>query len=261
MSKRSDLHFGIKTRQYFAYEDLLHVWQEADTLPLIEHAWLFDHPMPIGSMDSRGPCLDGWTLLAALAAQTRRLRLGLLVASNVNQTPPWLAKRAATVDIISHGRLECGLGAGGAQREQEAYGTDFFPAAQRIGRLSETCEMIRRLWTEPTVDLRGGTTASLRRVANRNPCRSHILLLSLVPGVNNLPCAWSLDMLISGMAQAPPKRFNTRVVSLTAIVLKSGATRQRSLAQQKSLSTPRRTQQSSANVLGTTLQQEQHISC
>ena len=155
MRKRSHLHFGIKTKQYFPYEDILRVWQEADTLPSIEHAWLFDHPMPIGSMDSRGPCLDGWTLLAALAAQSKRLRLGLLVASNVNQTPPWLAKRAATVDIISHGRLEFGLGAGGTQREHEAYGTDFFPAAQRIGRLSETCEVIRHMWTEPTVDFEG----------------------------------------------------------------------------------------------------------
>lgn len=155
MKKSNQLHFGIKTKQYFPYEAILQVWQEADTLPLIEHAWLFDHPMPIGSMDPGGPCLDGWTLLTALAAQTRRLRLGLLVASNVNQTPPWLAKRAATVDIISGGRLEFGLGAGGTRREHDAYGTDFFPAAQRIGRLSEACEIIRRLWTEPMLNFEG----------------------------------------------------------------------------------------------------------
>ncbi|HEY6542994.1 MAG TPA: LLM class flavin-dependent oxidoreductase [Ktedonobacteraceae bacterium] len=150
------LHFGIKTTQYSSsYDDILHVWQEADTLPSIEHAWLFDHPMPIGRADPAGPCLDGWTLLAALAAQTKRLRLGLMVASNVNQTPPWLAKRAATVDIISHGRLEFGLGAGGGEREHTAYGTDLFPAGERVRRLGEACEIIRRLWTEPVVNFEG----------------------------------------------------------------------------------------------------------
>ncbi len=149
------LHFGIKTTQYFAYEDILRVWQEADTLPNIEHAWLFDHPMPIMRADPAGPCLDGWTLLAALAAQTKRLRLGLMVASNVNQTPPWLAKRAATVDIISHGRLEFGLGAGGVEREHTAYGTDLFQAGELVRRLGESCEIIRRMWTEPVVDFEG----------------------------------------------------------------------------------------------------------
>ena len=149
------LHFGIKTTQYFSYEDILCVWQEADTVSSIEHAWLFDHPMPIGRADPGGPCLDGWTLLAALAAQTKRLRLGLMVASNANQSPALLAKRAATLDIISHGRLEFGLGAGGVEREHTAYGTDFFPAGERIRRLGEACEIIRRMWTEPIVNFEG----------------------------------------------------------------------------------------------------------
>ena len=155
MTDSQKLHFGIKTTQYFSYEDILRVWQEADTVSSIEHAWLFDHPMPIGRADPGGPCLDGWTLLAALAAQTRRLRLGLMVASNANQSPALLAKRAATLDIISHGRLEFGLGAGGVEREHTAYGTDFFPAGERIRRLGEACEIIRRMWTEPIVNFEG----------------------------------------------------------------------------------------------------------
>jgi F420-dependent oxidoreductase-like protein len=155
MTDSQKLHFGIKTTQYFSYEDILRVWQEADILSSIEHAWLFDHPMPIGRSDLGGPCLDGWTLLAALAAQTRRLRLGLMVASNANQSPALLAKRAATLDIISHGRLEFGLGAGGVEREHTAYGTDFFPAGERIRRLGEACEIIRRMWTEPIVNFEG----------------------------------------------------------------------------------------------------------
>jgi alkanesulfonate monooxygenase SsuD/methylene tetrahydromethanopterin reductase-like flavin-dependent oxidoreductase (luciferase family) len=155
MTDGHTLHFGIKTTQYSSYEDILHVWQEADTLPTIEHAWLFDHPMPIGRADPSGPCLDGWTLLAALATQTKRIRLGLLVASNANQTPALLAKRAATLDIISQGRLEFGLGAGGNEREHTAYGTDLFLARERVQRLGEACEIIRRMWTEPVVDFEG----------------------------------------------------------------------------------------------------------
>jgi alkanesulfonate monooxygenase SsuD/methylene tetrahydromethanopterin reductase-like flavin-dependent oxidoreductase (luciferase family) len=155
MNGRRPLHFGIKTTQYIPYVDILRIWQEAESLPVLEHAWLFDHPMPIGRADPAGPCLDGWTVLAALAAQTQRLRLGLMVASNANQTPALLAKRAATVDVVSQGRLEFGLGAGGVEREHLAYGTDFFPAAERVRRLGEACEIIRRLWTEPVVDFEG----------------------------------------------------------------------------------------------------------
>jgi alkanesulfonate monooxygenase SsuD/methylene tetrahydromethanopterin reductase-like flavin-dependent oxidoreductase (luciferase family) len=149
------LHFGIKTTQYFAYDDILRVWQEADSVPAIEHAWLFDHPMPIGRADPSGPCLDGWTLLTALAAQTTRLRLGLMVASNANQTPMQLAKRAATVDIVAHGRLEFGIGVGGNEREHTAYGTDLFPAGERVRRLDEACQIITRMWTEPVVTFAG----------------------------------------------------------------------------------------------------------
>ena len=93
------------------YHDVLRVWREADAIPEIEHAWLFDHLMPIGG-DPSGPTYEGWTLLSALAAQTERLRLGLLVTSNRFRPPAMLAKIAATVDIVSGGRLDFGIGAG-----------------------------------------------------------------------------------------------------------------------------------------------------
>ncbi len=150
------IHFGLKTTQYFPYADILRVWLEADTLPLIEHAWLFDHPMPIGRSAPSNSCLDGWTTLTALAAQTKRLRLGLLVTSNANQTPQQLAKRAATLDVISNGRLELGLGAGGGvEREHTGYGIEIFSGAERVRRLDEACQIIRRMWTEPSVDFEG----------------------------------------------------------------------------------------------------------
>ncbi len=145
--------FGIMTApMQVDYADILRVWLEADTVPQIENAWLFDHLMPIGG-DPNGPIHEGWTLLSALAAQTQRLRLGLLVTSNRFRPPAMLAKIAATVDIVSGGRLEFGIGAGSrpsapvARREYEANGLPFHDAAYAVGALAEACAVIRRLWT------------------------------------------------------------------------------------------------------------------
>jgi alkanesulfonate monooxygenase SsuD/methylene tetrahydromethanopterin reductase-like flavin-dependent oxidoreductase (luciferase family) len=146
--------FGIATApQQVSYHDVLRVWREADTIPQIEHAWLFDHLMPIGG-DRDGPILEGWTLLSALAAQTGRLRLGVLVTSNRFRPPAMLAKIAATVDIVSGGRLDFGIGVGSrpghplARREYEAYGLPFHDSADAVGSLAEACTVIRRLWAE-----------------------------------------------------------------------------------------------------------------
>ncbi len=135
------------------YHDIVRVWLEADAIPEIEHAWLYDHLMPIGG-DPSGPTYEGWTLLSALAAQTRRLRLGLLVTSNRFRPPAMLAKIAATVDIVSGGRLDFGIGAGSrpghplARREYDAHGLPYQSSADAVGSLAEACTVIRRLWTE-----------------------------------------------------------------------------------------------------------------
>ena len=146
--------FGIMTApMQVAYQDVLRVWREADAIPEIEHAWLFDHLMPIGG-DPGGPTYEGWTLLSALATQTERLRLGLLVTSNRFRPPAMLAKIATTVDIVSGGRLDFGIGAGSrpshplARREYEAHGLPYDDFAHSVGSLAEACAVIRRLWTE-----------------------------------------------------------------------------------------------------------------
>jgi alkanesulfonate monooxygenase SsuD/methylene tetrahydromethanopterin reductase-like flavin-dependent oxidoreductase (luciferase family) len=154
MPPTSHPRFGILTApMQVDYHDVLRVWREADTIPEIEHAWLFDHLMPIGG-DPDGPIHEGWTLLSALAAQTQRLRLGLLVTSNRFRPPAMLAKIAATVDIVSGGRLDFGIGAGSrpshplAKREYDAHGLPFHDAAHAVESLAEACTVIRRLWTE-----------------------------------------------------------------------------------------------------------------
>jgi alkanesulfonate monooxygenase SsuD/methylene tetrahydromethanopterin reductase-like flavin-dependent oxidoreductase (luciferase family) len=146
--------FGIMTApMQVEYHDVLRVWREADAIEEIEHAWLFDHLMPIGG-DPNGPIFEGWTLLAALAAQTERIRLGLLVTSNRFRPPAMLAKIATTVDIVSGGRLDFGVGVGSrpsppqARREYAAYGLPFLDVPDAVGSLAEGLTVIRRLWTE-----------------------------------------------------------------------------------------------------------------
>ncbi len=146
--------FGIMTAPtQVGYDDLVRVWREADEVPEIEHAWLFDHLMPIFG-DPDGPAFEGWTLLAALAAQTRRLRLGVMVTSNRFRPPALLAKIATTVDIVSDGRLDFGIGVGSrphppaAWREYPAHGLPFHDPAQAVASLAEACALIKRLWTE-----------------------------------------------------------------------------------------------------------------
>jgi alkanesulfonate monooxygenase SsuD/methylene tetrahydromethanopterin reductase-like flavin-dependent oxidoreductase (luciferase family) len=146
--------FGIATApQRVDYADLLRVWCEADAIPEIEHAWLFDHLMPIGG-DRLGPIFEGWTLLSALAAQTNRVRLGLLVTSNRFRPPAVLAKIATTVDVVSDGRLDFGIGAGSrtsvpqARGEYDAYGLPYVDFADSVDALAEACTVIKRLWSE-----------------------------------------------------------------------------------------------------------------
>ncbi|WP_208052724.1 LLM class flavin-dependent oxidoreductase [Allobranchiibius sp. GilTou38] len=146
--------FGIMTPPMnVGYDDLLRVWREADDIPAVEHAWLFDHLMPIGG-DLDGPIFEGWTLLSALAAQTSRLRLGLMVTSNRFRPPAVLAKIATTVDIVSGGRLDFGIGAGSrpsvpiARREYVAHGLPYHDSAHAVGSLAEACTIIRQLWTQ-----------------------------------------------------------------------------------------------------------------
>ena len=151
--------FGIKTSQSnLTYDEILRTWLEAEDVPVFEHAWLWDHLVPLRGQPN-GAALEAWTLLAALAAQTRRLRLGVIATSNRIRPPAVLAKMAATVDVLSGGRLIFGIGAGGSavadpagrqmvHREYDAYGIDVVPPAEAVAALSEACVIARRLWTE-----------------------------------------------------------------------------------------------------------------
>src|SRR6476469_7150665 len=118
------MRFAFKTaNQHTTWNDVLAVWQAADEIELFESGWNFDHFYPI-SGDTSGPCFEGWTMLASLAQATRRLRLGTLVTGIHYRHPAVLAKMTSTLDIISNGRLELGIGAGWNEEESGAYGIE-----------------------------------------------------------------------------------------------------------------------------------------
>jgi alkanesulfonate monooxygenase SsuD/methylene tetrahydromethanopterin reductase-like flavin-dependent oxidoreductase (luciferase family) len=164
-----DVTFGLKTSpMHTSYAAILRAWQQADEVPEIEHAWLWDHMLPL-SGPKDGPVFEGWTLLSALAAQTQRLRLGLLVTNNQIRQPAVLGKIASTVDVISGGRLIVGLGAGGTLpagtprtpdqhpglTEYLAYGLPVTTPSEGLGRLAETITILRRMFTEDVFDFEG----------------------------------------------------------------------------------------------------------
>src|ERR1039457_2935725 len=149
------MRFAFKTApQNTTWPDILAVWKEADDIAIFESGWTFDHFYPIFS-DSAGPCLEGWTTLAALAAATRRLRLGALVTGIHYRHPAVLANMAATLDIVSGGRLELGIGAGWNEEESGAYGISVGTPKERSDRFEEACEVIIGLLSDDTTSFRG----------------------------------------------------------------------------------------------------------
>jgi F420-dependent oxidoreductase-like protein len=150
------MRYAIKTApQMTTWDAMLQVWQAADAIDLFESAWNFDHFEPILGQDRSGPCLEGWTTLAALAQATTRIRVGCMVTGMPYRHPAVLANMAATVDRISGGRLELGLGAGWNQAEADAYGIELPPLRERFDRFDEGCEVIIGLLTQERLDFAG----------------------------------------------------------------------------------------------------------
>lgn len=119
-----------------------------------DHAWLVDHLLDTDGPPER-PCLEAWTLLAAIAASTSRIRIGVLVSSNTFRHPSLLAKEAVTVDQVSGGRLILGLGTGWHVDEHRRYGFDLPPAVERVDRFEEAVEVLVRLQQEPRLTFHG----------------------------------------------------------------------------------------------------------
>lgn len=154
MTAKRRMEFGIQTGpQHASYDQILAVWQLVEREGF-DHAWTFDHFIPIFS-NPEGPCLEGWTTLTALMAQVPRLRGGTLVTGNSYRHPALLANIAATLDVVTSGRVEMGIGAGWWEMEYRAYGYDYPHVSERIYALEESVQVMKALWTEKRADFSG----------------------------------------------------------------------------------------------------------
>jgi F420-dependent oxidoreductase-like protein len=142
------MRFGIQTSiNNVTWSELADMWRFLDTETQFYSAWTFDHFVPPGAgQDINGSCFEGWSSLAALAAITSRIRLGCLVTGVTYREPAVLAKMAATVDHISNGRLEFGIGAAWHEPEHAMYGIPFPPVRERQDRLEEAVQLIKLLF-------------------------------------------------------------------------------------------------------------------
>ncbi len=147
------MRFAIFTGLGGEWADVLALWRHLDATGW-DAACVTDHFMP-NTRDRAGDTLECWSTLASLAAVTSRLRVGTIVSGNTYRHPAVLAKMAANVDIVSGGRLICGMGAGWQENEHRAYGIPFHTMRQRLEMLDEACEVLQSLWTRDRTTFAG----------------------------------------------------------------------------------------------------------
>ncbi len=135
------------------YETMTRVGQEAERLGF-DSIWLYDHfhTVPVPTLETTFEC---WTSTAGLARDTTTIRIGQMVTCNNYRNPALLAKIASTVDVMSHGRLDFGIGAGWYEHEYNAYGYPFPDGPERLRMLREALQIIKAMWTEDYATFEG----------------------------------------------------------------------------------------------------------
>jgi F420-dependent oxidoreductase-like protein len=182
---RARARFSVQPAQQFVptWPALVALCREAERLGY-DSAYTFDHLTSVAIMtDPFDPSLEAWTALAALAAETNRIRLGALVTCNTYRHPGVLAKMATTVDVISGGRLDFGIGSGWYAPEHQMYGIPFRTAAERCAMLDEALTVIRRVWTEREASFAGRFYTLAAAIAEPKPVqRPHPPILVAASG-------------------------------------------------------------------------------
>jgi F420-dependent oxidoreductase-like protein len=174
-SPRPAVHFGVMLPQFGVPWSLAREVAHAADEAGFDSVWAVDHMVGIPLEDDA--IFEAWTEITAIAALTRRVRLGHLVLC-VNYRPPaLLAKMAATLDVVSDGRLILGLGAGWHQPEYEQYGYAFPPIATRLAQLDETLQILRAMWTEERTTFAGRHFRVERAVCNPKPVQARLPIL------------------------------------------------------------------------------------
>jgi F420-dependent oxidoreductase-like protein len=166
---------SAKIAPVFDYDLLERFWTDTDELGY-HGVWNYDHfyGLYLAGQPLELPTLEGWTTLAAMAKVTKRARIGCMVTGVTYRHPALLANMAVSVDHISGGRLEFGIGAAWHEPEHLTYGIDFPSAGTRIAMLDEACEIIRRLWTEDKVDHDGRFWKLDGAICEPKPVQEHL---------------------------------------------------------------------------------------
>jgi len=171
------IRFGIQTaQQNIEWEQLRRFWEKADGWGY-HSLWVFDHFYPIFSPDPAGPCFEGWTLLSALSQNTKRARIGALVNGNTYRNPCLIAKMAATLDNVSGGRLNLGIGAGWFEGEHRSLGFDFKTLGGRLQGLEESCQIIKGMFTQEKTTLNGKHYNVVDAICNPKPVQKNLPLM------------------------------------------------------------------------------------
>jgi F420-dependent oxidoreductase-like protein len=161
------VRYGLKVGQNATIDQIRAVWRVADDAGF-DHCWCMDHLATLGPRDD-GPIFEAWALMAGMAVATSRTRIGCMVTGNTYRHPAVLAKAAVTVDHLSGGRLEFGLGAGWAQNEHTMLGLPFGTAGDRADWLQDACDVIVSLWTQQRTSFGSGHYQLADAVAEPKP--------------------------------------------------------------------------------------------
>lgn len=170
------LEFGLITPQHRRdWSEIVELWDFAEETGW-DSGWFMDHFISQGERDD-GPCLEGWTALAAMAALHTRLQLGVYVSAVTHRAPAVLFKQALTVDQLSGGRLILGVGAGRNGREQAAMGLPAAPPGERFERVAETLELFRSFELEERTTFDGRHYRIEEFACLPKPVNGHIPLM------------------------------------------------------------------------------------
>ena len=165
----SSAGIGLKLSRGAPIESFRKVWHIADDAGF-DHCWAFDHLATTSAPGAQPILFEGWTLLAAMAEATTRVRIGLMVTGMIYRHPALLAQQAITVDHLAGGRLEFGIGAGWAALEHEMFGIG--SPDHQVGRLSEGLQVIKLLWTQESSTFDGRYYRLREAVAHPKPVQT-----------------------------------------------------------------------------------------
>ena len=206
------MHFGVLLPQAWnndlveltdpveAYETMTHIARTADEAGF-SSVWLIDHFQTI-PRPSQEVAFEAWIAPAARARDTRRVRVGQLVTCTGYRNPALLAKMASTVDVLSHGRLNFGIGAGWHEQEYRAYGYEYPDAPARLRSLREALQVILAMWTQEEAVFEG-ISHQVHGAINqpKGVQQPHIPIL-IGAGVRRSPSNWSHSMVMPVMCAA-----------------------------------------------------------